>query len=147
MKKKTTILIADDEPDLLFVLKVYFEGRGFNVIACENGAQALAEFKHYYDKFHFPCFCILDYRMDPTTNLDLDGRTLLVQGGLFSAVQILTLEPKTTVILFSGDIETAKNEIQRLKIDVLSRLTYIPKGGASLVNTLLPFFSDDTMAA
>ncbi|MBI4040680.1 MAG: response regulator [Deltaproteobacteria bacterium] len=40
-----TILIADDEPDLVEMLKLKFESEGFHVLEAYNGEQALEEMK------------------------------------------------------------------------------------------------------
>jgi two-component system, OmpR family, response regulator ResD len=41
MHTKTRILIADDEPDFLEQTKLYFEPRGYEVVAVADGARAL----------------------------------------------------------------------------------------------------------
>lgn len=41
MSKKTTILLAEDEPSLGKIIKESLETRSFNVLLCENGEKAL----------------------------------------------------------------------------------------------------------
>ena len=41
LEKKNTILICDDEVDIVAALKIYFEAEGFRVLEAYNGQQAL----------------------------------------------------------------------------------------------------------
>jgi len=45
MTKKTTILLAEDEPALGQIIKESLETRSFNVLLCENGEKALEVYK------------------------------------------------------------------------------------------------------
>ena len=45
MNKKTTILLAEDEPALGQIIKESLETRNFNVLLCENGEKALEVYK------------------------------------------------------------------------------------------------------
>ena len=40
---KDTILIADDEPDIVNMLESYFLGKGYEVLTAVNGAEAIAQ--------------------------------------------------------------------------------------------------------
>ncbi len=40
---KYTILIADDEPDIVRMLESYFRSRGYMVLTAENGADAIRQ--------------------------------------------------------------------------------------------------------
>lgn len=37
-----TLLVADDEPEILAVLREYFASQGYRVLAASNGDEALA---------------------------------------------------------------------------------------------------------
>ena len=41
MADQRRVLVADDEPDLLYAIKLYLEDEGFTVITASNGAGAL----------------------------------------------------------------------------------------------------------
>lgn len=45
MSKKTTILLAEDEPALGLIIKETLETRGFNVLLCDNGEKAFEIYK------------------------------------------------------------------------------------------------------
>ena len=44
--RRPTLLVADDEPDIVDLLREYFEGAGFDVLAATSGEQALAAAAH-----------------------------------------------------------------------------------------------------
>ena len=56
-KEKIKILIVDDEPDIIEILKFNLENEGYNVISAANGKEALK----LADK-HIPQLIILDLR-------------------------------------------------------------------------------------
>lgn len=66
MKKKTNILLAEDDKNLGSVLKTYLEVKGFHVMLAVDGKEALENFKR--NEFDF---CILDIMMPV-----MDGFTL-----------------------------------------------------------------------
>ena len=56
-----SILIVDDDPAMLVILKIILEGNDFEVIGtASNGQEAISMFKSYSRK---PDFIIMDYRM------------------------------------------------------------------------------------
>lgn len=44
-QKNVSILIVDDEPDVLLVLGEYLSKEGFKVMTCQSGAQAIEKLK------------------------------------------------------------------------------------------------------
>ncbi|SDW57450.1 DNA-binding response regulator, OmpR family, contains REC and winged-helix (wHTH) domain [Marininema mesophilum] len=60
------VLIADDEKDMLKILKVYFEKEGFQVFLAEDGEEALTIF--YSNKINL---AILDWMMPKTSGLQV----------------------------------------------------------------------------
>jgi two-component system alkaline phosphatase synthesis response regulator PhoP len=56
--KARTILIADDEPDILEIISFNLQAQGYNVIAANNGNEAIE-----LAKIHKPDLIILDVMM------------------------------------------------------------------------------------
>ncbi len=68
MSKK--ILVVDDEPQIVRVLKGYLESAGFQVVAAYDGAEALATFRH-----EAPDLIVLDLMLPEVDGLDV-ARTI-----------------------------------------------------------------------
>jgi DNA-binding response OmpR family regulator len=64
MSKK--ILVVDDEPQIMRVLKGYLEAAGFQVISAYDGAEALAAFRHAV-----PDLIVLDLMLPQVDGLDV----------------------------------------------------------------------------
>ena len=64
--KKPVILYVDDEPDALKVLAIELEERGFSVLTCGGGSEALELLRT-----NAPDLIIADLRMRPMTGFDL----------------------------------------------------------------------------
>ncbi|MEJ2113442.1 MAG: response regulator transcription factor [Flavobacteriaceae bacterium] len=47
MDKRTTVLLAEDEPALGLIIKESLETRGFDVLLCDNGEKALQDYRDY----------------------------------------------------------------------------------------------------
>ncbi len=93
MKPKKTILCVDDNDQYLSIRKVLLETRGYRVIACNNGAQALEAFRG--------------------GGIDLVLSDLVMPGGIDGAQlidQIKTLSPHTPAILFSGRVKIYEHD-------------------------------------
>jgi two-component system response regulator CpxR len=88
MKPKRTILCVDDNEQYLSIRKVLLETRGYRVIACSNGAQALEVFRG--------------------GGIDLVLTDLVMTGGIDGSQlieHIKTLSPHTPAILISGRVK------------------------------------------
>lgn len=102
MKPKRTILCVDDNEQSLSIRKVLLETRGYRVIACTRGEDALDIFKH--------------------GGIDLVLTDLIMPGydGTKLIEQIKAISPQTPVILLSGKVRIYDRDTQA---DV-----FLPKG-------------------
>jgi two-component system response regulator CpxR len=88
MKPKKTILCVDDNEQYLSIRKVLLETRGYRVVACSSGAQALEAFQR--------------------GGVDLVLTDLVMTGGLDGSQlieQIKTISPQTPAVLISGRVK------------------------------------------
>jgi two-component system, OmpR family, response regulator CpxR len=102
MKPKRTILCVDDNEQSLSIRKVLLETRGYRVITCQNGDDALARFKKGG----------IDLVLADLIMPGLDGAKLIEQ--------IKGLSPRTPAILLSGKVRIYDRDTQA---DV-----FLPKG-------------------
>ena len=106
MKPKRTILCVDDNEQSLSIRKVLLETRGYRVIACTKGEDALEIFKH--------------------GGIDLVLTDLIMPGydGTKLIEQIKAISPQTPAILLSGKVRIYDRDTQA---DVfLSKGMYAP---------------------
>jgi len=87
MKAKKTILCVDDNEQLLSVRKVILETRGYRVLACTNGREALDVFKQGG----------IDLILTDLAMPEVDGVELIDS--------VKSLAPETPAILFSGKVK------------------------------------------
>ena len=87
MKPKKTILCVDDNDQLLSIRKVILETRGYRVIACANGREALEAFRRGG----------VDLVLADLLMPEMDGSELIEQ--------IKNISPETPAILFSGRVK------------------------------------------
>src|SRR5256885_10730750 len=102
MKPKKTILCVDDNDQLLSIRKVILETRGYRVISCANGREALEVFKAGG----------VDLLLTDLAMPEMDGTQLIEQ--------IKTISPENPAILFSGKVRIYE---QRNRADV-----FLPNG-------------------
>ena len=102
MKPKRTILCVDDNEQSLSIRKVMLETRGYRVVACNSGQDALEQFKKGG----------VDLVLTDLIMPGLDG------GKLIDAVK--TLSPQTPAILLSGKVRIYDRDT---RADV-----FLPKG-------------------
>jgi two-component system, OmpR family, response regulator CpxR len=102
MKPKRTILCVDDNEQSLSIRKVMLETRGYRVIACTNGQDALNQFR----------LGGIDLVLTDLVMPGLDGHKLIEE--------IKTVSPQTPAILISGKIKIYERD---LRADV-----FMPKG-------------------
>lgn len=102
MRLKRTILCVDDNEQALSIRKLMLETRGYRVLGCNNGTQALEIFAK--------------------GGVDLVLADLLMPGlnGAQLADRIKDLSPETPVILVSGKVRAYENDT---RADV-----FLPKG-------------------
>src|SRR5215470_12426484 len=84
MKAKKTILCVDDNDQLLSVRKVILETRGYQVLACNNGKDAIEIFRRGG----------VDLVLTDLDMPELDGVELIAS--------VKSLAPEVPAILFSG---------------------------------------------
>ncbi len=88
---RPTVLVADDEPDVRELARVFLEMDGFAIVGeAVNGAEAIQRYVE------------LDPPPDPSVVL-LDNR-MPVLTGLEAAEQILSRNPEQVVVLFSAHL-------------------------------------------
>jgi two-component system response regulator CpxR len=87
MRPKRTILCVDDNEQSLSIRKVMLETRGYRVIACTTGKEALEVFKQGG----------IDLVLSDLVMPDFDGASLVGK--------IKDISPETPAILFSGKIK------------------------------------------
>ena len=68
MTRREMILVVDDEPAILAVMRIALEKSGFQVVVAGNGAEALAKFEVMHDKIRV---LITDMAMPGMNGLDL----------------------------------------------------------------------------
>ncbi len=102
MKPKRTILCVDDNEQSLSIRKVMLETRGYRVIACNNGTEALELFKNGG----------IDLVLTDLVMPGVDGSKLIDA--------IKTLSPQTPAILLSGKVRIYDRDT---RADV-----FLPKG-------------------
>src|SRR4029077_9696694 len=129
MKPKRTILCVDDNEQSLSIRKVLLETRGYRVISCQNGEDALARFKR-----GGVALVLTDLIMP-----GLDGAKLIEA--------IKEISPRTPAILLSGKVRIYDRNTQAVVFlpermthaaELLERirLLLIRKRGPSRPNTL-----------
>lgn len=104
-EEKTKILLADDDDSLRRVLEFQLQEAGFEVIAAENGAQALEMFSGN----DFDCV-ITDWRMPQLSGLEFIQRA----GAIRSETPIV-------VITAFGDVETAVQAMRSGAFDFITK--------------------------
>jgi two-component system response regulator CpxR len=102
MKPKRTILCVDDNEQSLSIRKVMLETRGYHVVTCTGGQEALERFKRGG----------VDLVLTDLTMPGLDGTKLIEE--------IKSLSPQTPAILLAGKVKLYDRDS---KADV-----FLPKG-------------------
>ena len=101
---RPTVLVADDEPDMRELARVFLEMDGFDVVGeAVDGGEALQRFVSL-DPPPVPTIVLLDNRMP-------------VMSGLEAAERILHEHPAQLVVLFSAHLdETVEQEARDLGV-------------------------------
>jgi two-component system, OmpR family, response regulator CpxR len=92
MKPKRTILCVDDNEQSLSIRKVMLETRGYRVVACNGGREALEIFKQGG----------VDLVLTDLIMPGIDGTRLIEE--------IKSISPQTPAILFSGKVRLCDRE-------------------------------------
>ncbi len=89
--ESNTVMVVDDEPSALYLLRTIFAENGWSVIEATNGAEALAMYESY-----------------PQIDLIVSDINMPEMDGLSMCRQLGESEPRVPVILVSGmDIDPA----------------------------------------
>jgi len=102
MKPKKTILCVDDNEQSLSIRKVLLETRGYRVVACNNGAEALERFR----------MGGIDLVLTDLVMPGVDGSRLIQE--------VKSLSPQTPAMLISGRVKIFERDTMA---DV-----FLPKG-------------------
>jgi two-component system, OmpR family, KDP operon response regulator KdpE len=103
----TSVLVVDDEPQVVWVLQFSLEAEGYRTFAAANGAEALSEIEE-----HHPQLMVLDIMM-PT----MDGWAVL------EAMMQLPVEQRPRVVIVSA-LSSLRD---RAKAAELGADAYVPK--------------------
>lgn len=87
--KQKTVLLVDDEPNILIPLEFLMLQQGFNVLTAQSGAEALALIKQ-----QGPDIVVLDVMMPGMTGFELASQ--IRQQSEFSEIAIIFLTAKGT---------------------------------------------------
>ncbi|MCF7886314.1 MAG: response regulator [Candidatus Marinimicrobia bacterium] len=103
MESQKTLLIVDDNHDILEYLSTGFSDYGFNIITAENGKAALSLLKT-----NQPAFALIDIRLPDINGIDLSK-------------QIYASFPQVIIILMTGypDIREALKNLENRVFDYL----------------------------
>ncbi len=103
----TSVLVVDDEPQVVWVLQFSLEAEGYTTFAAKNGLEALSEIA-----LHHPALMVLDIMM-PT----MDGWAVLEE------LMKLPAEDRPRVVIVSA-LSTLSD---RAKAAELGAAAYVPK--------------------
>ena len=121
-KKRLSIMIIEDEQDILLLYKDYLLSRGHNVVATSTTAN---EILSDYDRIK-PDVAIIDYKLPNDKN------------GLDAAIQILNKYPSAAILIVTA-YETVTKEIGKMPFLDNKRLEVLikPLRLAQLENSLI----------
>ncbi|HEU5446161.1 MAG TPA: response regulator [Nitrososphaeraceae archaeon] len=125
-KKHFSIMIIEDEQDILLLYKDYLTSRGHNVVATSTTAN---EIMSDYDRIR-PDVAIIDYKLPADKN------------GIDAAIQIIEKYPSAAILIVTA-YETVTKEIAKIslfdnkRVEVLIkplRLAHLESSIANIVN-------------
>lgn len=125
-KKHFSIMIIEDEQDILLLYKDYLMSRGHNVVATSTTAN---EIMSDYDRIR-PDVAIIDYKLPADKN------------GIDAAIQIIEKYPSAAILIVTA-YETVTKEIAKIslfknkRVEVLIkplRLAHLESSIANIVN-------------
>ena len=86
------ILVVDDEPDMLLIVRTYLERAGLNIVGEAHDGQEALEMYHALNPPPTPSVVVLDNQMPGLTGLDV-------------ATQMLAEFPDQAIVLFSAYLD------------------------------------------
>ena len=144
MKPKRTILCVDDNEQSLSIRKVMLETRGYRVVACHTGREALAAFERGG----------IDLVLSDLIMPDVDGTELVER--------VKATSPETPAILFSGKIKVYERDTRAdiflpkgmyAPVELLERIRLLlvrkrgPKKGVARIAAASPALAQRTASA
>ena len=122
-KKQFSIMIIEDEQDILLLYKDYLLSRGHNVVATSTTAN---EIMSDYDRIR-PDVAIIDYKLPANKN------------GIEAAIQIIEKYPSAAILIVTA-YETVTKEIAKIslfdnkRVEVLIKPLRLAQLESSIVN-------------
>jgi DNA-binding response OmpR family regulator len=122
-KKQLSIMIIEDEQDILLLYKDYLSSRGYNVVATSTTAN---EIMSDYDRIR-PDVAVIDYKLPADKN------------GLDAAIQIIEKYPSAAILIVTA-YETVTKEIAKIslfdnkRVEVLIKPLRLAQLESSIVN-------------
>jgi DNA-binding NtrC family response regulator len=105
---RSSIVVVDDEPDLVFMFKVTLEMNGYNVIGFTNPVEAL----EYIKKNHNKCtLLITDYRMPEINGCELGTKIKEID----EKIKVIIITAYENIIEDIFDFELIKKPISAAK--------------------------------
>jgi DNA-binding NtrC family response regulator len=105
---RSTIVVVDDESDLVFMFKVTLEMNGYNVIGFTNPVEALEYLKENHDKC---TLLITDYRMPEINGCELGTKIKEID----EKIKIIIITAYENIIE-NADFELIKKPISTTKL-------------------------------
>ena len=127
------VLVAEDEKNILLMLKLFLEDEGFDVVTSANGQECMDAY-HYSTVENSPYdVVILDYKMPKK-----DGKQV--------AREILSVNPKQTIIMITAFPQEI-TKIEELKIVKILRKPFEPDDLIALLKSLDPAKNNPVITA
>ena len=122
-RDRDIILVVDDEPSVLKVMRIALEKSGFRVVVAENGAEALEKFKQMRDQIRV---LITDMAMPGMNGLDLIR-------------SIRNLNPAVDIVATTG--MTTSDQMQAIRDGGVRHVLSRPCGSRQLIELIRELFS------
>ncbi len=106
---RSSIVVVDDESDLVFMFKVTLEMNGYNVIGFTNPVEALEYLKKNHDKC---ALLITDYRMPEINGCELGTKIEEID----DKIQVIIITAYENIIENTVNFELIKKPISTVKL-------------------------------
>ena len=106
---RSSIVVVDDESDLVFMFKVTLEMNGYNVIGFTNPVEALEYLKKNHDKC---ALLITDYRMPEINGCELGKKIKEID----DKIKVIIITAYENIIENTFDFELIKKPISTTKL-------------------------------
>ena len=106
---RSSIVVVDDESDLVFMFKVTLEMNGYNVIGFTNPVEALEYLKTNHNKC---TLVITDYKMPEINGCELGKKIKEID----EKIKVIIITAYENIIDDIGDFELIKKPISTIKL-------------------------------